>query len=159
MNPGLRKKEIPQRVLVFGTFDILHPGHSFLFGRARKYGKRLYVVVARDDTVVKVKGKPPVYSEKERLMHIKDLDVVFEARLGSLTDRYEVIEKIRPDVICLGYDQKTFTKGLKKALLEKGLRTRIIRFRKAHHPEVYKSSKFRKEHLKKKNRGSKKQGK
>jgi len=46
------------KVLAFGTFDILHPGHEFYLKEAKKHGDILDVVVARDSTVEKIKGKP-----------------------------------------------------------------------------------------------------
>ena len=43
-----------KKVLVFGTFDLLHKGHKFVFRTAKQFGQ-LYVVVARDTTVKKHK--------------------------------------------------------------------------------------------------------
>ncbi len=139
-----KTKELSERVLVFGTFDILHPGHNYHFDKARKYGKKLYVVVARDDTVIEVKGRPPMYSEKKRLVMVNNIDVVYKAYLGSLNNKFEMIEQVRPDVICLGYDQMAFTKGLKRELENRGIKTRIVRFKSSHKPNIYKSSKLRK---------------
>jgi len=42
-------------VLAFGTFDILHKGHEFLLSKAKSFGERLVVVIARDVTVEKFK--------------------------------------------------------------------------------------------------------
>ena len=59
-------------VMVFGTFDILHPGHINFFKQAKKYGN-LIAVIARDRTVKQVKGRLPKYSEKQRLKAILSL--------------------------------------------------------------------------------------
>lgn len=37
------------RVMVFGVFDGLHPGHRAFLRQARKKGDKLIVVVARDN--------------------------------------------------------------------------------------------------------------
>jgi len=37
-----------KKVMVFGTFDIFHPGHRSFLNQAKKYGNYLIVVVARD---------------------------------------------------------------------------------------------------------------
>jgi len=58
------------KVLVFGTFDILHKGHLNFFKQAREHGDYLIAVVARDRTVKEIKGKPPIESEKERLKNV-----------------------------------------------------------------------------------------
>jgi FAD synthetase len=127
------------KVLVFGTFDLLHKGHEYHLKKASKYGK-LFVVVARDSTVAVVKNKVSVHSEKERMQNISKLNFVHKVLLGDRTDRYKRIMQIKPDIICLGYDQKHFTKNLKNVLIQKGLNVRIIRFRKAHFPNKYKTS-------------------
>lgn len=63
--------------------------------------------------------------------------------LGSLGDKYVIIEKYKPDVIALGYDQNIFVSELKKKLKEFGLdKTRLVRL-KSYYPKKYKSSLFK----------------
>jgi FAD synthetase len=131
------------RVLVFGTYDLLHKGHEHHFRKAAKYGE-VYVIVARDKTVREMKRKTPLHSEKERLLAVKKSSFIYRALLGNKTDKYAVIDKINPEVICLGYDQTHFTKNLKSELAKRGLSPRIVRFRKAYKPHIYKTSKIRK---------------
>jgi len=50
-----------KKVLVFGTFDGLHEGHKNFFKQAREFGDFLVVVVGRDSTIVKTKGRPPKF--------------------------------------------------------------------------------------------------
>lgn len=124
------------KVLAFGTFDVLHPGHRYYLESASAYGD-LIVVVARDSTVMKVKGRLPLKSELERLEDL--LMAGYEALLGSEGDKYAVLAEYRPEVICLGYDQTAFTEGLATACQALGLQARIVRI-PAFHPEKYKSS-------------------
>ena len=131
-----------KKILVFGTFDIFHKGHEFFLKEAKKYGN-LEVVVARDSTVKKVKGIFPLNNELTRLKVIKSLDYVDKAVLGNKANKYKIIEELKPDIICLGYDQNSFTKDLKKKIKEKGLKIKIIKFKKSFKPEKYKSSKLR----------------
>lgn len=128
-----------KKVLVFGTFDILHPGHLNFLKQAKEYGDYLVVVVGRDETVKKVKDRYPRHSEKERLQNIKKVNLVNEAKLGYLDDPYKIIRKFKPDVICLGYDQTFFVKDLKKKLKEFDMNTKVVRL-KPYQPERYKSS-------------------
>ncbi|HBI34243.1 MAG TPA: FAD synthase [Candidatus Moranbacteria bacterium] len=133
-----------RKVLVFGTFDIFHEGHWDFLKQARKYGDFLRVVVARDITVLNVKGHQPRYAEQERVLAIKKSGLADEVVLGGLNDRYEVVRQYKPDVICLGYDQKQNVSELRRKLDETGLdRTRIIKL-KAYKPEKFKSSILRK---------------
>lgn len=124
--------------MVFGTFDILHPGHLYFFKQAKKLGDKLIVVVARDVNVEKVKGFLPKLNEKERLQIVKSLKIVDKAALGELRDRYRVILKYKPDVICLGYDQKVPSNFLRE-LRKRGAGTKVVRL-KSYRPEKYKSS-------------------
>ncbi len=136
-----------KKVLVFGSFDILHPGHLYFLRQAKGAGDKLYVVVARDSTIYEVKGKKPKNSEIDRLKKVKQLPMVDGAVLGSAKDKYAFIRKLKPDVICLGHDQKAFTYGLKDALSEEGLDTVIIKV-KPYKRHIYRSSILRKNKLK-----------
>jgi glycerol-3-phosphate cytidylyltransferase-like family protein len=59
--------------------------------------------------------------------------------IGEHKNKYRVIEKYRPDVIALGYDQFVFTQKLNKTLIDLRLNTDIKRM-DAHFPQIYKSS-------------------
>lgn len=132
------------KAMLFGTFDLLHPGHKNLFRQAKKYANHIIVVVARDKTVKEFKKRKPAHDEKERLAAVKECGLVDEVRLGSLNDKYAVIKKHKPDLILLGYDQKFLIEGLSEKLRELGLgKTEIIRL-KPYKPSIYKSSKIRK---------------
>lgn len=130
------------RVLAFGTYDILHPGHEYFLQSAKSLGDELFVVVARDDTVVGVKGKVPHNDEQQRLAAVKALPFVDGVVLGNPGDKYAIIEEIRPDIIALGYDQYTFVDALVDELNARGLNPKIVRL-KSHEPDTYKSSKLR----------------
>lgn len=132
-----------KKVLVFGTFDILHPGHEYFLKQAKTRCDELVVVVARDLTVKQVKKLMPDNNELERLKAVKRLDVVDNAFLGSMdSDKYRVIEEIKPDVICLGYDQKAFVDDLQAELEKRGLKPEIIRIG-AYKPDKHKSSRYK----------------
>ncbi len=129
-------------VLVTGTFDFIHPGHLWFFQRARKYGDRLIVVVARDATVKKVKGRLPFHNQRDRLTMVRNVELVDQAVLGKPRDKLAIVEKVKPDTICLGYDQRAFTKNLRDELKKRGVYVRVVRLR-AYRPDQYKSSFFR----------------
>lgn len=87
-------------VVVAGTFDILHPGHVYLFEEAANLGD-VYVIIARDSNVT----KKTVFTEKERLKMVASLKAVKKAVLGDENDFFKPIEKLLPDIIFLGPDQ------------------------------------------------------
>jgi FAD synthetase len=133
----------PVKVMVFGTFDQLHQGHEFFLREAKKHGDSLVVVVARDRTVMDVKGRPPSEDEKRRKLVIERTGIADKVVLGSLDDKYEAIRKERPDVICLGYDQSTFIDGIEAAVKSAGIKTEVLRLG-SHKPHSYKTSLLKK---------------
>jgi FAD synthetase len=131
-----------KKVMVFGSFDHLHPGHFYFLIEAKKHGDQLIAVLARDETIKQLKGKHPKYSEKERKQHLEVTGIPDKVIFGKLRNKYEVIHKIKPDIICLGYDQHSFDEGLKEELKKLNLRTQIIRL-KPYKEHIFKSSKLK----------------
>ena len=120
-------------VLATGVFDLLHLGHlRFLEESKRKGGggSRLVVVVARDKTVHRRKGRGPVYPEDQRRELVAALRVVDRAILGHEEfDLLGILKEVRPDIVCVGYDQKEIGKAVSDLVMRKGLPIRVIRIR------------------------------
>lgn len=93
------------RVLVFGTFDRLHPGHTFLLRSSSERGE-LWIVVARDENVFRMKGRKPEQSEKKRMQSIAEAFPSAQVILGDAQDFLAPVRFIAPDLILLGYDQQ-----------------------------------------------------
>lgn len=130
-----------KKVIISGTFDIIHPGHRDFFRQARQYGDKLIVIVARDQNVLKLKGHLPKFKENERVIKLEEEPLVDEVLLGRSNDPYDLIREEKPDVICLGYDQIYFTEKLQKTFPD----IKIVRL-KSFRPEIYKSSKMKDNH-------------
>lgn len=128
--------------ICFGTFDLLHQGHEDYFRQAKEQADELIVVVARDTTVLDVKGDLPRTNEQDRLRAVQEHPLVDDARLGHPDDKYRILEEIQPDVICLGYDQEAFTENLDAELARRGLSASIHRC-DPYYPDTYKSSLLR----------------
>ena len=95
-----------KRVMVFGTFDLVHDGHRHLLREAALVGEEVIVVVARDEHVLELKGKLPENVLQDRIEAISCESEVSEVVSGDEElGTYGVIEAYRPDVILLGYDQ------------------------------------------------------
>src|SRR3989344_1239359 len=131
-----------KKVMAFGTFDIFHPGHRSFLKQAKKKGNYLMAVIARDKTVARCKKQDARNKEQQRLKKIKESKLANKTILGNLGDKYQAIKRYKPDIICLGYDQKFFVRGLKKKLGEFNLKAKVIRL-KSYKPEIYKSSKLK----------------
>ncbi len=131
----------PTRIMIFGTFDMIHPGHINFFEQARGLAKNpfLIVSVARDVNVKKIKGFKPRNTELARLKNFKAHPLVDKAVLSNIRNYIPHIKKEKPDIIALGYDQINYTETLRKDLKNAGLKTKIIRLN-AHHPHKFKTS-------------------
>jgi FAD synthetase len=128
-----------KKIMVFGVFDLLHPGHISFLNQAKKLGNFLIVSVARDVNVKRIKGKRPVFDEKKRMAHVKQLKIARKIVLGGLKDPWPHIMREKPDLIALGYDQGSFVGNLPEELRKHKLKTRVIRL-KSFRPDVFKSS-------------------
>jgi FAD synthetase len=96
-------------VLTFGTFDRLHPWHEYYLNEAKKYWNYLVTIVARDSTVLRVKGRNSVYDEQIRLSNLQSTWWSDEVVLGHESWFDRCLDYYKPDVICLGYDQGDIT--------------------------------------------------
>lgn len=112
-----------------GVFDLLHTGHLHYLEEARKLGDELVVVVARDSTVRREKHEP-ITPEGVRRELVEALKPVDEAILGGEGDMYEVVEKIRPNIIALGYDQQHDEEAIRGELEKRGLDVDVVRLSK-----------------------------
>jgi FAD synthetase len=121
------------RVMVFGTFDDLHPGHRYLLSEAQKRGL-LHVIVARDSNVMRIKGRAPLQTEDVRMQNIQDHFIDAKVMLGHESDFFARIREVKPDLILLGYDQK-----LPPGVTEESLGVPIERL-DAFEPHIHKSS-------------------
>jgi FAD synthetase len=121
-------------VLATGVFDLLHFGHlKFLQESKRKGGPRskLVVVVARDTTVFRRKGKGPVISEDQRRELVGALRVVDRAILGrEEIDLLGVLKEVKPNVVCVGYDQDEIRTAVTRLIMKQGLPIEVVRIRR-----------------------------
>jgi len=136
------------RVMVFGTFDLLHYGHVRLLNNSKKIGganSELTVVVARDSSVLKIKNNAPIYNEEQRRILISELKAVDRAILGHEgPDKLKIIEEYHPHIVVLGYDQKIEVEELQKKLKARGLTDiKVMRLEKYGDPDYNSSSKIK----------------
>lgn len=135
-----RKRKI--KVMAFGTFDVLHPGHLYFLKHAKDLGDVLIVSVARDVNAARFKGQRPLFNEQERLEIVRNLKLVDRAVLGDRGYYLSHILKEKPDIIALGYDQKSYNRHLPADLADHNLKTKIVRLKPFKHKR-YKSSKLK----------------
>lgn len=132
------------RIMVFGTFDMVHQGHENFFEQARALAPHPYLVVsvARDSSVARVKTVPAHNSEDVRRDMVANSPLVDECVLGDERGYIAHIREAHPHIIALGYDQEgEYVDQLEKDLHDAGLAVRIVRLA-AFQPEIFKTSKL-----------------
>ena len=104
---AVRKFQDRGKRVVFtnGCFDILHPGHIDLLRRARQLGDVLIVAINSDASVRRIKGPGrPIFDEKERAELLAAMEMVDLVTIFDEDTPFEIILKIRPDVLVKGAD-------------------------------------------------------
>ena len=132
------------RIMVFGTFDMIHAGHENLFQQAHKLADDPYLIVsiATDENVARIKGKRPHHTQEERRELAASNQLVDEAVIGDSVGYLDHVVAAKPDIIALGYDQTgEYVEHLEEDLARSGLSTKVMRLQ-AFEPERLKTSKL-----------------
>lgn len=98
-----------KKVFITGCYDMLHSGHIKFFREASQFGD-LFVGIASDDTIHSLKGRKPIYSERERLYMVKSIRYVKDACINSglgMMDFIESINLYNPDIFVVNEDGHT----------------------------------------------------
>jgi FAD synthetase len=134
-------------VLAAGVFDLLHYGHIRYLEEAKKLGgdkSRLVVIVARDETVRRLKGSDPIIPEDQRRAVIEALKVVDEALLGFQDlDLDRVIQQVKPDIVVVGHDQKAIQSQVEKIKKARELKITIRQVSQFGEDDLNSSSKIK----------------
>ncbi len=124
-----------KKVVVFGTFDIIHPGHIQVFKFAKNLADQLFIIVARDQNVNK--DFPLIHDENQRARNLKKYSLINQVILGDKQNPLAFYEQIKPDLVILGYDQYKNVDLLKKLPIK-------VQRAPEFHSELFKSRKIKK---------------
>ena len=90
-----------------GCFDILHRGHIELLQYCKSIGSRVLVGLNSDKSVERLKGPHrPVFDETDRKFMLEALQCVDEVIVFNEDTPYNIIKRIKPDVVVKGGDYK-----------------------------------------------------
>ena len=95
-----------KKVIVNGTFDILHPGHLELLNYAKSLGDYLIVAIDTDSRVQELKGPSrPINNQLDRKLMLENLKAVDEVQIFNSPD--EVIDIVKEcSIMVKGSDYK-----------------------------------------------------
>ncbi len=92
-------------VFTNGCFDIVHRGHVELLKYCREIGSRVIVGLNSDDSVKKLKGdQRPYFNQQDRKILLENLSCVDEVYIFNEETPYDLISKLKPDIIVKGGD-------------------------------------------------------
>lgn len=130
------------RIVVFGTFDLLHPGHLALLSTAAKIAP-VTVVLTTDQVIGRYKKRAGVNTYQVRSARLKRLPCVESiVPCDAEPGKFETLQQLKPTTIVLGYDQIKLHQALHKFYDKQPFRPRLITAR-PYRPEYYKSTLIR----------------
>lgn len=92
-------------VFTNGCFDILHVGHLHTLKEAIQLGDKLIVGLNSDASVSRLKGKErPIVNQLDRTEMLAALEMVDAVIIFEDDTPEELIQMIKPDVLCKGGD-------------------------------------------------------
>jgi D-beta-D-heptose 7-phosphate kinase/D-beta-D-heptose 1-phosphate adenosyltransferase len=96
------------KIIVNGTFDIVHRGHIELLNYAKGLGDWLLVCIDTDRRVKELKGETrPINNQYDRQFMLQNLQAVDAVRFFDSAEELEEICKIyQPDIMVKGSDYK-----------------------------------------------------
>ncbi|HXW94532.1 MAG TPA: adenylyltransferase/cytidyltransferase family protein [Nitrososphaerales archaeon] len=114
-------------VFIGGGFELIHYGHVYTISKARSLGDALVVSVARDSTIRRRKKREPLISERDRVRLLSSLRDVDAAILGVEGDIYVTLQKVKPDIVALGYDQYHMEDEVRREARKRGMKLQVVR--------------------------------
>jgi len=92
-------------VFTNGCFDLIHRGHIELLKFSKSLGNRVIVGLNSDESVKKLKGaERPVNNQEDRKLILESLRYVDEVVIFNEETPYNLIKKIKPNIIVKGGD-------------------------------------------------------
>jgi len=131
LNSYLKLWDSQDKKIVFtnGCFDLLHLGHVDYLSKSKQLGDILFVGVNTDSSVKRIKGKKrPINDEISRSMILSSLMFVDAVMLFNEETPYELIKKIKPDILVKGGDYNLNEMIGSDIVLSKGGKIEIIDF-------------------------------
>lgn len=114
-------------VFIGGGFEVIHYGHAYTIDKAKSLGDVLVVSVARDSTIRRRKKREPLVNERDRVKLLSSLKKVDAAILGVQGDIYVTLQKVKPDIVALGYDQYHLEEEVLKEARNRGMKIKVVR--------------------------------
>ncbi len=131
----LKNLKYKNKKIVFtnGCFDLIHPGHIEYLEKAKKLGDILVLGLNSDDSIKKIKGeKRPILKEMDRVYILSCFYFVDYLTIFEEETPYELIKKIKPDILVKGGDWEINKIVGKDIVEENGGKVVIIKYKEGY---------------------------
>jgi FAD synthetase len=129
-----------KKILLFGSFDGIHQGHENLVSQAEDLGDEVTIALASSQFIEKTKKSKPVFNEKQRKEFLENhFPNIKISTCDEEINSWNILKKINPDIILVGYDQDDMEESLKKFITKNSLNIEVKKA-ESFKPEFYKSS-------------------
>jgi len=126
---ALDKRAGKKVVFTNGVYDLLHAGHVTLLEKAKRLGDILVVGINSDASTRRLKGhRRPIALEKDRAKVLAALGSVNYVTSFSQNTPYELIKRLKPDVLVKGGDYAT-NRIVGRDLVKKVVRVPLVKGR------------------------------
>jgi len=118
-----------KKIIVNGTFDLLHVGHIELLEYAKSLGDQLLVCIDSDSRVKELKGESrPINTQADRIKMLNALKCVDMVQVFDTKEQLiEQIKLYQPDIMIKGSDYKG------KSIVGESLCKQVIYYDKTEH--------------------------
>ena len=118
-----------KKIIVNGTFDILHRGHLEMLNYAKSLGDFLLVAIDTDSRVTDLKGScRPINNQFDRMFLLSNLQAVDAVKVFNSTDELiNIIKDYNPDIMVKGSDYQD------RNIIETELVPKIIYYDRTEH--------------------------
>ena len=124
------RKNSKKIVFTNGCFDIIHSGHIQYLTEAKALGDILIIGLNSDCSIKKLKGPDlPIIDENNRALVLSALEIVDFVVIFDEETPYNLIKKIKPDILVKGGDWKISEIVGSDVVLNNGGEVRSLNFR------------------------------
>lgn len=130
-----------KRIMVAGTFEIIHPGHLEYLKRAWSMGY-VTAVVSSDENAERTKNRKIVIPQQQRAEVLAALYYVHDVVLGRPGNIFDVFYYVKPDVVLLGPNQGVSESVVKEEARKRGVEVEVVRLENLRNCELCSTTKI-----------------
>ncbi len=130
-----------KRVMVAGTFEIIHPGHLEYLKKAWNMGY-VIAVVSSDENAERAKKRKIIIPQQQRAEVLASLYYVHDVVLGRPGNIFDIFHSVKPDIVLLGPNQGVSESVVREEAKKRGVEVEVIRLENLKNCELCSTTKI-----------------